>query len=372
MAKYKKRADGRFYTLVSTGKYEDDGKPIRIPVYGTSSRDLENKVADIKVALKHGTYADDKGKTVGEYAQEWLKSFHPGNKGYSNIIRNHFERINDIKLLDLTLSNVQGQINAKEGHYDIQRRIKITINQILECAIDDGLIYKNVSRKATLPKKPKPDKRALYQYEIDAIKRADFTPKERIFVLTLFYFGLRRGEALALTRNSFDFKKNLLHVTNAVSFDGEHPIIGDPKTIAGDRYIPIVSSFSNELKAYIDSLDSFMLFPNKNGSVMSKTSFRRFWDGIIRKINTAAGGKQHYDSKNEKKWVIDINNVPGLTPHIFRHNYATTLYYGGVDLKDAQNLLGHADAKTIIEIYTHLDKEKSKSADKIEKIFQAI
>lgn len=67
-----------------------------------------------------------------------------------------------------------------------------------------------------------------------------------------------------------------------------------------------------------------------------------------------------------------IDAVPGLTPHIFRHNYATNLYYAGVDLKEAQRLLGHADAKTVIEIYTHLDKEKSNSAPKIEEYFKKI
>ena len=41
MAKYKKRADGRYYTLVSTKKLDEKGKPIRIPVYAKSSRELE-------------------------------------------------------------------------------------------------------------------------------------------------------------------------------------------------------------------------------------------------------------------------------------------------------------------------------------------
>ena len=43
-----------------------------------------------------------------------------------------------------------------------------------------------------------------------------------------------------------------------------------------------------------------------------------------------------------------------LTPHIFRHNYCTMLYYAGVDVKEAQRLMGHSSIKITLEIYTHL------------------
>jgi site-specific recombinase XerD len=47
-----------------------------------------------------------------------------------------------------------------------------------------------------------------------------------------------------------------------------------------------------------------------------------------------------------------------VSPHVFRHTYATMLFYAGVDMKAAQYLLGHSSATTTLEIYTHLDKSK--------------
>ena len=88
---------------------------------------------------------------------------------------------------------------------------------------------------------------------------------------------------------------------------------------------------------------------------MSKTVYRRFWDRIYRKLQTAAG----YQG-------VGPNPIDGLTPHIFRHNFATMLYYAGVDVKEAQRILGHSDSRTTIEIYTHLDQEQSKSKNKME------
>ena len=47
-----------------------------------------------------------------------------------------------------------------------------------------------------------------------------------------------------------------------------------------------------------------------------------------------------------------------ITPHMFRHTYATSLYYSGVDIKTAQYLLGHSSIQMTLDVYTHLDNEK--------------
>ena len=371
--KMTRRADRRYETTISTGKYNPDtGELIVVHVYGKTKAEFENNKAKVRDALNRGTYASDKGHTVASWAKVWYETYKPGNKNYDNIIRNHFELINKIRLKNLTKTDVQKQINALDGHYDLQRRVKMTLNQMLEVAIDDGLVYKNVCRTASLPKKPRPNKRALTDYELKAIRNAEFTAKERAFIDVLYYLGVRRGEALALRKNSFDFNKGMVHIENAISFNNNTSSLGDTKTFAGNRYIDLIDPFKTTIKAYIDSIDTFYLFPTSKGSMPTESSFDRMWEQIMLKINAAAGGKQHYDNKKKKKWIIDVNAVPGLTPHIFRHNYATNLYYAGVDMKEAQRLLGHADAKTVIEIYTHLDKQKSKSTVKIEEYFQKI
>jgi len=71
-------------------------------------------------------------------------------------------------------------------------------------------------------------------------------------------------------------------------------------------------------------------------------------------------------SKLKNKAVELGEEVPeNLTSHIFRHGYATDLYYAGVGLKDAQYLLGHSTASVTMDIYTHLDKRRTDARDKL-------
>lgn len=357
MAKYKKRSDGRYHTKITVG-YDDSGKELKKDVYGRTVQEFEQNIAEIKASVSTGTYADDNHLTVGQWGEQWLSiykkevsysTFH----GYKNIIDNHLTPIYDIRLKSLRKSDVQHCINLAAGHYDIQRRIKLTLNQMLEAAIDDNLVYKNVCRGTTLPRKPKTQTRALTQAEKSILPLCNFTPEEKCFVWLLWYTGMRPEEVRALTRNDIDLATNIITVSKAISFEANQPILGPPKTDAGYRTIDILSPLHPILSDYLAKLDTLYLFTKKDGSYHTKTTYRRFWGRIFTKINTQMGGN-------------DTIKATDLYPYVFRHEYATMLYYSGIDIKEAARLMGHNDTKTIIEIYAELDSKKSASSSKLE------
>jgi integrase len=63
--------------------------------------------------------------------------------------------------------------------------------------------------------------------------------------------------------------------------------------------------------------------------------------------------------------------VSVITPHYFRHNFATLCYYNGVDVLTAAAWLGHKDPTMIMKVYAHLDKTKARDPEKINNIFRA-
>jgi integrase len=195
--------------------------------------------------------------------------------------------------------------------------------------------------------------------ENESIFKADLTERERAFIYLGKYAGLRRGEILALTKSDFDLKACTVSVNKTVVFkknDGE--IKHCPKSDAGFRTIPMPDVLYDFIKSYLKGINGLCLFSMQDGGICTKSSFRKLWDSILRKLNIAAGG------------VGSIKPISGLTPHILRHDYATNLYYTGVDIKTAQKLLGHNNIKMTLEIYTHLKQDNEDVMSKLNKRYE--
>jgi len=361
MARYKKRSDGRYQSNIFIGIDPETGKREFKTVYARSIPDLENKRAEIKDLVNKGIYADDKGMTVAKWADKWFKidkatcGIRTKEMYESMVYRYIIPDIGDVGLMDLRRSDVQLLINKHYKYYRTCEIIRMTIRQMLDGAMEDGLIYRNVANNIKLPPRPKSESRPLSETEKRAIPKSKFTDRGKVFVYILLYTGLRRGEILALSRNDINIRRNELNVRNAVTFDGNNPVFKDyPKSNAGIRVIPIPKDLQDVLYPYLNALQSIYLFEMiRKSGLMTKSSYRKFWDGIRDKINLAAGGTK------------DINVVHGLTAHVFRHNYCTMLYYSDVDVKDAQRLMGHSNIKITLDLYTHLDKLKSDSSQKL-------
>lgn len=352
MAKYTKRKDGRYCTHIDTGTYDENGKRIRITVYARSIRELEEKITLARYNALSGTFLKNPNIPFIEYAKTWLntkKSLSNATyNGYKNIIYNHFDTIGHIPVSKLVKSDIQDCIAELNGHYDLQQRLKITINQILDAAVEDNIATKNVCRGVKLPpRNALQKKRALTQSEISAIKKCSLTEKERAFIDILYYTGMRRGEVLALTVSDINFSKKEITVNKSVAFiDSNQPVIKQPKTRNACRTITMPIALILSLKRYIPTINTPYLFTRQNGEIMSEGSYKCFWRGIYNKINAQLGGNKNIHATD-------------ITVHMFRHNYATMLYYNGIDVKQAQLLLGHSNIKTTLEIYTHFISNES-------------
>ena len=66
------------------------------------------------------------------------------------------------------------------------------------------------------------------------------------------------------------------------------------------------------------------------------------------------------------KDIKEDKNKIHFTYYNLRHSYGTMLYYSGIGLKKAQELMGHSSAKMLYEIYAHLDEERENAKSSID------
>jgi len=156
--------------------------------------------------------------------------------------------------------------------------------------------------------------------------------RNKAMLETLYGCGLRVTELV-------DLKISALHFQ-----DGFIRIIGKGNK---ERLIPVGKTAQKQIRIYMESVrkmqiirrgDEDILFLNRRGAKLSRVMIFT----IIKELKEKAGIKKN------------------ISPHTFRHSFATHLVEGGADLRAVQDMLGH-ESITTTEIYTHLDREYLRS-----------
>lgn len=239
---------------------------------------------------------------------------------------------------------------------------KAVLNMIFNYAIahDPPYILYNPCAAVTVPRGLPRSKRSAPEEEVittivNAAGKVDFS----LFPLLLLFTGCRRGEALALTWGDVDFENSTISISKAFTFIYGKAKLGDTKTFAGRRTVPLLSVLRQHLQRPEDAGDDDLIFSAPCGKAYSESTFKRHWRqycldvGLYKKTPVTRKDKDG----NPYEWIrLD----PTLTPHQLRHAYATLIYESGTDAKTAQSWLGHADLLTTQNIYTDLRAEQAR------------
>ena len=150
--------------------------------------------------------------------------------------------------------------------------------------------------------------------------------RNRAILETLYGSGLRVSEIINLSLSNLFFKESIIQVTGK---GNKQRLV--PMGQVSKKYLKI---YIKEIRKFqkIDSQCQDLLFLNRNGSGLT----RQMIFTLIRSLASKA--------RIKKK----------ISPHTFRHSFATHLLENGADLRTIQVLLGH-ESITTTEIYTHLD-----------------
>lgn len=363
-AKYTKQANGYFQARVWDGTYRDGKKHYVMLRSRKSSKDLERMVQEYNERVRERREVRSTDILFLDYANGWLSVYKAGKSNatramYKNIIDKHMSALKGVKVIDIAQIHYQTIMTDAQGKTRTQQQIKLTFKQIMRAAVRDKLYPANLYEELEEIMEPvryrATEKRALTESEKKALFAADLSPMDRCFVDILYGCGLRRGEALALTRFDIDLKNRTVNVNKAVEFVGEKPSIKEPKSQNGFRKVPIPPVVFPYIENYVRGCTG-QLFIGRNKEMVTKSGYRRMWERIVRKMQE-----------------VSDEPIIGLTAHVLRHNYCSNLCYQipRISIKKIAELLGDTEAM-VLKVYNHIVLEKEDSAGAVADALEVI
>lgn len=303
---------------------------------------------------------------------------------YNNYIRNTIGnrkitsfRYSDIKSFYNSLIQVKG---FKPNSMEI---IHTILHPIFTLAVRDGYIRSNPAagvmseiKKSSNWEKPK--RHALTIEEQQAF--IDYTAQSEIYNhwLPLFTFflgtGCRMGEIIGLRWCDCDFDNRTININHNLVYrqqdSGKCEMhITTPKTNAGCRMIPMLDEVKDALlqerkqqmingfcKAEIDGYSGF-IFSNRNGYVHNPETINR----AIKRIYKAYNFEEIERAKAENREPIIIRP---FTAHNLRHTFCTRFCENETNIKVIQEIMGHSDIGTTMNIYAEATESKKRESFK--------
>ncbi len=196
-----------------------------------------------------------------------------------------------------------------------------------------------------------------------------FLPLFTVFLGT----GCRAGEIIGLRWEDCDFTENVISINHNLVFckpEGEEKmrfVVSTPKTESGRRKIPMLRDVREALlherlrqmsegfnQITIDGYSGF-IFQSKRGNMLTPTSISQIIDRIVRDYNR---DEIRRAEAGEREPVL----IPHFSPHILRHTFCTRFCENETNLKVIQEIMGHANIATTMDIYNEATMEKKKSS----------
>lgn len=269
------------------------------------------------------------GKTFKEIKTLWLSSIKEKilPETFKNIVINlkHFEILNENKISDIKLFQLQKIFNDMDYSRGYKSNCKSVLNRIFNFALKNDFIDSNKVQFVELGKKNIVVERKIFTRDEINILWQNLKVNNVYIILILIYTGMRIGELLALKVCDIDLNNKVIYIRKS-------------KTSSGIRTIPIPDKI---LSLFIENIfyenEYFIL--SKNLTPLSYMTFKYRFNVLLEKL----GIQKH-------------------TIHDTRHTFATMLNNADANSTSIIKLIGHSDFSITENVYTHKDVEELRKA----------
>lgn len=358
--------NGRYHMVINmpmeNGKTKPKWTSTGLKVRGNkkqAQRMLEEKLSELN---KHNVLYSK--ITVAEYFRSWLIDIQKEVRSntyrsyYGNMVNHiipyfeknkvmlqslkpyHLENYYISKLRDDSKLNLSGALSPTTIKHHHQN-----ISKALADACRRGLLYYNPASVAKTPKAEKFRSEFLNPRQIAEMLTLFKGNVVELPVMLCAVYGFRRSEVLGLKWSKVDFDKKTITIAETLQQNTGGNYTDKPKTESSYRTLPMTDSVYSVLKSHKRLQDERRALMGNyyvcndyvctwsNGEVITPNYLTRTFHSVICK-----------------------SNLPNIRLHDLRHSVASNLISRGVSIVDVQEWLGHANASTTLDIYTHASK----------------
>ena len=256
---------------------------------------------------------------------------------FAAFLDDHFQIDDVADITHLEIRDWQMQLAAEGYNVNTVKTMLAVLRSFFKFLRRQEWVAADIMAKVTIPKTPKrlpiffTEKEASQIYNPDLFADDFEGCRDRLLLQMLYETGMRRAELIGLKESSVDFSAKTLKVLGKRD---------------KERIIPIENELIHTIKCYFSlkrqmGIPTEFFFTRTDGSPLTQ-----------------------YDvSKTVKRYMGPNSQADRVSPHIFRHSFATHLLNEGADINAIKELLGHSDLSAT-EIYTHVSRQHLKETYK--------
>ena len=303
---------------------------------------------------RRGMLATVPNQTLKQHLENWLENIQKHAvriNHYINtrtIIRKHIlPKLGHIQLRQLNEQHIQSlyaqKLDEKKSAKTIHH-IHDVLHKALAQAVTWRLVVRNVCDGVTLPRLSRYEYPVLTEEQAQKLLEVMRGHRFEVLLALALTTGMRHGELLSLHWQDINFERGTLQVRRSVSrVRGQGYKVFEPKTPRGRRMLTLPLFVLDMLKQHrviqeevmqkagIQWQDHDLVFCNQYGSFLRPDRVRK----QFQKLLAEAG-------------------LPYMRVHDLRHSAATLLISMGVPVKVVQEILGHSNISTTLNIYSHV------------------
>lgn len=295
---------------------------------------------------------------LADYLTDWLErvrhNIEPSTyRGYSGNLRNHIYpyfmrrriKLNDLRPYHLEdfYAHLMSEKNLSSQSVRHNHRL---LSKALNDALRHDIIPSNPTQRVVLPKVKKFVGSFLNPEQLQHLLTLFEDTEVKDAVAFIATYGMRRSEALGLCWDKVDFNNNQFVIARAMIQNGEHGyyLKDCTKNESSYRTLPMTKDIRTMLLVLKDEQDQNKIF---FGNAYVQTDFVFTWpDGNPITPN--------YITRIFHN-VVTESDLPPVRLHDLRHSTASNLLANGFSVVEVQHWLGHSQASTTLNFYSHID-----------------